>query len=244
MCSSLLRPTLLPGALVALCLSWSATAQVPASDARIDELTRRIEALERLLAPVIGQTEQVQRDQALLRADLLQLATQTREQLAAMPRQASQAAPAVPAPTKAEQAAEPKPADARLAPPDYLARARENIAAQAWSQAEFDASVQLAVPDQPEKQVEANYLLGRSLLGQGHLALAAEKFLSVYDARPPAALAAENLFYLGQTLQQLGLPDNSQLCAVYAETLQDYAAIVDAERIADIRKQLAQQNCQ
>lgn len=231
---------------------------VPASQESVQELTRRVEALERILAPIIGQSEQTQRGQQLLRAQLERLAEETVGELAAVRAELAKhstlltrtpaqplggtagAPPAAPLPPGASSAAA---AAGDAPPPDYLARARTSIQEQAWGQAEFDASAQLALTAQGEKAAEANYLLGRSLLGQGHVASAAEKFLAVYDSKPPAALAAENLFYLGEALRQLGLPDNTQLCAVYAETLQQHGTVLGADRIAEIRTHLAQQNC-
>lgn len=240
----MIRPLGMLSAVTLLVLTPAgANAQAQPDQSQIQELQRRIEALERILAPVIGQAEQNQRNQQLLSAELKQLAEQTRLQIAALQMPAPVASPppverqlSLPA-----QASLPRSAD--TSGPDYLTRARTGIGEGSWAQAEFDASAQLAIQNQPEKVTEATYLLGRSLLGQGHMALAAEKFLSVYDSKPAPALAAENMFYLGEALRELGLPDKTQLCAVYAETLQDHGAALGAERVAHLRQRLAEQQC-
>lgn len=246
------------GAILAALASQSAAQSAPAepaSQASVQELNRRVEALERILAPVIGQTEQNSRSQQLLRAQVERLAQETVGELAAMRAELARQATLTLRLQAAEQAAASPtgPGNAAIAAPaaptaaasstDYLARARAAIAAQAWGQAEYDASAQLALSAQGEQAAEANYLLGRSLLGQGHVASAAEKFLLVYDSKPQTTLAAENMFYLGEALRQLGLPDTGQLCAVYAETLQQHGPSLGPDRVAQVRTHLSEHNC-
>lgn len=233
--------------LVMLSSSGHAQSAPPAAATQdsVQELVRRVEALERILAPLISQSEQNQRGQQLLRAQVERLAQETFGELAAMRAELAKRGPVTVEQAKDGQpAAQPVTPTVKEAPAvDYLARAREAVAREAWSQAEYDASAQLALTDQGKQAAEANHLLGRSLLGQGHVASAAEKFLLVYDSQPPAALAAENLYFLGEALRKLALPDNSQLCAVYAETLQQHGTNLDAERIAKVRASLAEENC-
>ncbi len=224
----------------------------PASQASVQELTRRVEALERILAPVIGQAEQNSRSQQILSTQVERLAQETVSELAALraelARQAAaarqlQVNPAQAGGGTAEATASPGAQIATSGNADYLARARAAIAAQAWGQAEYDASAQLALSAQGEQAIEATHLLGRSLLGQGHVASAAEKFLLVYDSKPQPNLAAENMFYLGEALRLLGLSDTTQLCAVYAETLQQHGVSLGADRVAKVRAHLTEQNC-
>lgn len=231
-------------AMVVLLVSWPARAEQMAEDPRIDALTRRIEALERLLGPVIGQAEQIAREQYILRGDLDQFALQSRNELGKLQDRINAQELSVKTPPNIL----PEPTTARDNPPlqaaDYLVRARASLAAGSWAQAEFDAVTLHTMSQDAAIQTEATHLLGRSLLGQGQAALAAEKFLEVYDRQPAAALGATNLFYLGEALRQLNLPDNSQLCAVYAQALHDYGAELQAEQLSEIRAHLADQNCQ
>lgn len=246
------------GAILAALASQSAAQTAltePASQASVQELTRRVEALERILAPAIGQTEQNARSQQLLRAQVERLAQETVGELAAMRAELAKQTNITLRLQSAEQApgSSTGPGSTAIAAPavptaaasntDYLARARAAIDAQAWGQAEYDASAQLALSAQGEQFAEANYLLGRSLLGQGHVASAAEKFLLVYDSKPQANLAAENMFYLGEALRQLSLPDTGQLCAVYAETLQQHGPSLGPDRVGQVRAHLSEHNC-
>ena len=61
----------------------------------------------------------------------------------------------------------------------------------------------------------ANNLIGRALLDQGQPRAAAEVLLANYRGNPSGDRAPDSLFYLGQSLMQLG--QASQACKAYAE---------------------------
>jgi TolA-binding protein len=61
----------------------------------------------------------------------------------------------------------------------------------------------------------ANNLIGRALLGKGDARGAAETLLANYRSNPKGERAPDSLYYLGQSLMQLGQP--GQACKAYGE---------------------------
>jgi TolA-binding protein len=76
----------------------------------------------------------------------------------------------------------------------------------------------------------ANNLIGRSLLSKGQARPAAEAFLTNYRANPGGERAPDSLFYLGQSLMQLGQP--AQACKAY----QELDAVYGAKIRPDLKK--------
>jgi TolA-binding protein len=84
----------------------------------------------------------------------------------------------------------------------------------------------------------ANNLIGRSLLSKGQARPAAEAFLANYRGNPSGERAPDSLFYLGQSLMQLGQP--TQACKAY----QELDAVYGAKVRPDLRKQLTDAEAQ
>jgi TolA-binding protein len=223
---------------------------------RLDALERQMADLLRQAEENGHHVQTLEADIAKARADQEQRLSALEQRM----NEAAAAAAAAPAPTEAP--AEPKPTAKPTTKPKPTAATKAEggpapvtteaaVAAPAgdpgedaytqgfklWETGQYDqaiASLKSFTAAYPKhKRVSyANNLIGRSLLSKGQLREAAAAFLGNYRGNPSGERAADSLYYLGQTLMQLGQP--SQACKAYAEL----DAVYGAKVRADLRKQV------
>lgn len=87
----------------------------------------------------------------------------------------------------------------------------------------------------------ANNLVGRALLDKGQARAAAEVLLANYRGNPKGERAADSLFYLGQSLMQLG--QATQACKAYAEITDVYGATLRSQLAEMMPAARAQAGC-
>jgi TolA-binding protein len=223
---------------------------------RLDALERQMADLLRQAEENGHHVQTLEADIAKARADQEQRLSTLEQRM----NEAAAAAAAAPAPTEAP--AEPKPTAKPTTKPKPTAATKAEggpapvtteaaVVAPAgdpgedaytqgfklWETGQYDqaiASLKSFTAAYPKhKRVSyANNLIGRSLLSKGQLREAAAAFLGNYRGNPSGERAADSLYYLGQTLMQLGQP--SQACKAYAEL----DAVYGAKVRADLRKQV------
>ncbi|MCA3256106.1 MAG: tetratricopeptide repeat protein [Alphaproteobacteria bacterium] len=208
-------------------------AGVPAT-APLADLTQRVDALERQLQTLTGQTEQngfrirqLEEQLAKFRSDAEFRLTQL-EGGGAAP---AAGAPAGTAPTAgATPAAGARPAAAGVAAQAATPAAKPADPVEAQFQAAYllysngklaeaaDAlSAFVAKNPKAARASHAQYWLGRTYLAQKQPAQAAKAFLDNYRNMPKGARAPESLYWLGQSLMQLSPPNAGEACKVYDE---------------------------
>jgi len=243
-----------------------ATGPAPGTPAApaVTDLTARVDALERELARLTGQTEQNAFRLRQVEESLNRFKSDSEFRLNALEGGAppaagggSPAAPAGMAPTRTPRADEPAPpvlapnapaAGPASAPPStgdagedaYLAAYRLWEAKQ-YGQAET-ALKQVAAkyPDHRRASFAQN-LLGRAYLDDGKPAAAAEAFYANYQKMPRGERAPDSLFFLGQSLVQLKKPGDA--CKVYDELLDVYGSKIDAGLKQRVAKGRADAKC-
>lgn len=232
-----------------------ATTGLPASSP-INDLTARVDALEKSVAQLTSQVEQQDHRLSLLSEqsakDRQEFSTRLQliEQAATPPAAAApaDAAPleAAPAPVRTSPTRAPKPAaapPAAAASDDEPARAPTAAASgdaaedaymagyRLWTQKKYGEaqSTLAAVVRKYPKHRRASYaqnLLGRAYLDAGQPARAAEAFAANYQTNPRGERAPDSLFYLGQSLAKLN--KNADACRVYDEFTAAYGSTAEA----------------
>ncbi len=214
-----------------------------------EELSRRLDALERQLALIVLQDEETGfasrrsgQDIVRLKADIeLRLASveeQLETQSAALKTLGSRRA--------AEAAANPVPAPS--APSDPIgadfATARGYADTGEWNKAEFAFSAFLAAHGRHPKAPEARYWQGRSFMAQGRAGEAAKAFLDVFQTWPKDPVVIDSLFGLEAALLKMEPPNPIQACAVLDQIEDLLVAGVALAQVAVLRDRRIEANCQ
>ncbi len=231
------------------------TAGTPAT-APINELTGRVNSLERALSELTAKIEEDEHRLSILSTqtakdrgefDARLKALETPPQPVAAPPQpsADDTPPARPVRGKGRAVA-PPPAGADPSPPTKPAPPTVTPAGkpgtdpgedaymagyQLWSDKKYgeaEKQLQLVIDKYPKhKRVSyARNLLGRAQLDEGKPATAAQTFLENYKADPHGERAPDSLFYLGTSLTQLKKTDNA--CRAFDELQDVYGATMSA----------------
>lgn len=203
-------------------------AGTPATSS-LNDLTARVDSLERQLASLTGQAEQNSFKLRQLEDALAKLRGDTEARLGLL--DGSGAAPAA-LPSRPPAAAPPPPAASALPPPAPSATAAPDAGEDAYmagfrlweakQYGEAEAALKAVVANYPRHR-RASYaqnLLGRAYLDEGKPALAAEAFYSNYKQRPRGERAPDSLYFLGTALTQLNKP--VEACKVYDELADVY----------------------
>ncbi|WP_420141574.1 tetratricopeptide repeat protein [Sphingomonas sp.] len=236
-------------------------AGMPAS-APINDLTARVDALEKSVTQLTAQVEEQGHRLSVLSAQVTKDRQEftTRLQLveqsgAAQPTAVAPGEPTtLPAPAAATRPAPvktpPKPAPEPAATEDTTGPAASGDPAEdaymagyrLWTQKKYsEAQTALrAVATKYPKHRRASYaqnLLGRAYLDAGRPANAAEAFAANYQTNPRGERAPDSLFYLGESLVKLNKPTDA--CRVYDEFTAAYGSTASAslkDRVAAARK--------
>ena len=230
----------------------------PATSA-VQDLTARVDSLERQLAQLTGQVEQSSYAARQLQEQMTKLKADYDFRLAALekggggapgpgPVAANDAAPppartppARTPPASAPDDGGPSPAATGDAGEDaYMAGYR------LWEQKKYpeaEAALKAVVAKYPDHK-RASYaqnLLGRAYLDEGKPGLAADAFYQNYRKMPRGDRAPDSLYYLGQSLQQLKKPADA--CKVYAELSDVYGAKLQDPLKTRVAKAKADAKC-
>jgi TolA-binding protein len=229
----------------------------------INDLTARVNALEKTMMQLTSQVEQQDHRLSVLSEQAakarqefstrLQLIEQAAAPVAAVtPPPAPEAIDAPPPRPGATRPARPLPAAAPVEKPaaDEPAPAASNDPAEdaymngyrLWTQKKY-TEAQTALRDVVKKYPKsrrasyAQNLLGRAYLDAGRPANAAEAFAANYQTNPRGERAPDSLYYLGESLTKLG--KSSDACRVYGEFDSAYGTTASASlksRVAAARK--------
>lgn len=222
-------------------------AGVPATSA-VNDLTLRVDALERQMQTLTAQTEQngfklrqLEETLAKFRSDA-EFRLTTLEGGSPAPRPGAAAA-ATEAPAPAAGAAPAPTADAAAAPPpppvdpieaEYRA-AYAKVDAKQWRAAETELAAFVAKHPRHARASHAQYWLGRTFMAQNQPAQAARAFLQNYQTMPKGARAPDSLYWLGQALMKLDPPSPQKACEAYSEL----GAVYGAKLSASLKDQVA-----
>jgi TolA-binding protein len=215
-----------------------------ATQTSVRSIDERVSALQRQLADILRQSEENGFRLRQMETELGRLRSDQEQRIAAL--EAARAAPAiVPAPVigSAEPAvvpARPVPATPKPALPTSVASTTDtdpaegayDVGYQLWKAGQYDnaiTSLRAFVVNYPKHRRTswANNLIGRALLDKGEARAAAEALLSNYRSNPKGERAGDSLYYLGQSLVQLGQP--GQACKAYSELENVYGKAVRAD---------------
>jgi len=231
----------------------------------INDLTSRVDALERQLQTLTAQSEQNSYQLQQLQEQVNRFKADAEFRLntlegkpntaAGSPAPAPFMAPA-PTPTPRPAPAPVKPAPAKpIAPPmptpapaagldpaetDYLA-AYQYVRDSNYPEAETALKVYVAKYPKSKRASYAQHWLGRSYLADGKPATAAEAFLFNYTSMPRGDRAPDSLYWLGQSLVKLNKP--TEACKVYGELLDVYGAKMGASLKDQTAKARVAANC-
>jgi TolA-binding protein len=226
-----------------------------ATQSSVATLDQRLDAVERQMADMLRQSEENGNRLQTIQADIARLRTDQEQRIAALEQRMIEApavAPTVPATepsTKPATSRPPKTATTTTLVPSSTTMVTATPGAdlgedaytegfKMWEAGNFDQAITslrafTSAYPKHRRVSYANNLIGRSLLSKGQARAAAEAFLANYRANPAGDRAADSLFYLGQSLMQLGQP--GQACKAY----QEVDAVYGAKLRADLKKQLA-----
>jgi TolA-binding protein len=230
-----------------------------ATQSSVATLDQRLDAVERQMADMLRQSEENGNRLQTIQADIARLRTDQEQRIAALEQrmtEAATAAPVVPTiePTTKPATTKPTPSKppkgtiataipsstttATATPGADLGEDAYTEGFKMWEAGNFDQAITslrafTSAYPKHRRVSYANNLIGRSLLSKGQARAAAEAFLANYRANPAGDRAADSLFYLGQSLMQLGQP--GQACKAY----QEVDAVYGAKLRADLKKQLA-----
>lgn len=237
-------------------------AGAPAT-APIADLTARVDALEKSLAALTGQVEQLQfanrqQDEAIKRIEATMKPTPAPETASVPePSMTTKAAP----PVQSATSANTKPPVAATRPDAARKAAIAAVEIPATGDAAEDAysygfrlyTAKLFPEAQTKlKEFVAKYpahrrasyaqnLLGRAYFDEGKPALASVAFYDNYQKMPKGERAPESLYWLGQSLTKLKkLPD---ACKVYVELDEVYGSKLSADLAARAKKGRADAKC-
>jgi tol-pal system protein YbgF len=229
----------------------------------INDLTSRVDALERQLQTLTAQSEQDSFQLHQLQDQVNRFKADAEFRLnalegkpnsagappaaAPLPPISSEPAPpvprATPAPTPAKPAAAASPAPAAgvdAAEAEYLA-AYQFVRESKYPEAEVALKAYVAKYPKNKRASYAQHWLGRSYLADGKPASAAEAFLANYTTMPRGDRAPDSLYWLGQSLMKLNKPADA--CKVYGELLDVYGAKMSAAFKDQTAKARAAANC-
>jgi len=190
------------------------------SSVLIDEFSRRLDALDRQVALMVSQGEEIGfaarrsgEDQAKHKADTEFRLLAVEEQLAAMAasmktlqgRRVAEAADIDGSSTSV--AADTVETD--------FAAARAFADAGEWNKAEFAFSAFLTSHGSHPRAPQARYWQGQSFLAQGKAGQAAKAFLDVFQTWPKDPIVLDSLFSLGAALLKMEPSNPVQACAVF-----------------------------
>ncbi len=221
-----------------------ATAPGTPASTPINDLTSRVDALERQLTTLTAQSEQDGFLVHQLQEQLNRFKADAEFRLNTLEGKPNPAAgsPAVglgptmpvpvptPAPRPAAGPAKPVPAPSPAATPaavadpaeaEYLA-AYQYVRDSKYPDAETALKAYVAKYPKGKRASYAQYWLGRAYLADGKPALAAESLLFNYTNMPRGDRAPDSLLWLGQSLMKLNKP--TEACKVYGELLDVYGA--------------------
>ena len=230
-----------------------------ATQSSVATLDQRLDSVERQMADMLRQSEENGHRLQTIEADLAKLRTDQGQRIGALEQRINDAAAAAPAtvPTTTEPVAVPKPTTTKPPRPTPAATTASSADSPStagtpagdpaedaysegfhlWEAGNFDQAITslrafTAAYPKHRRASYANNLIGRSLLSKGQARAAAEAFLANYRGNPSGERAPDSLFYLGQSLVQLGQP--AQACKAY----QELDAVYGAKVRPDLRKQL------
>lgn len=215
-----------------------------------EELSRRLDALERQLALMVSQSEEsgfasrrFGDDTAKLKADTDLRLVAVEEQLASLSaglkaiQSRRDTPPAASAgPTLLPTLVDPIEAD--------FAVARGYADAGEWNKAEFAFSAFLATHASHVRAPQARYWQGRSFAAQGRAGDAAKAFLDVFQTWPKDPVVVESLFGLGAALLKMAPPNPAQACSVFDQIEALLAGAASPAQVAALRDSRIEANCQ
>jgi tol-pal system protein YbgF len=233
----------------------------------LNDLTARVDALERTLATLTAQSEKDSYELHQLQDQLNRFKSDAEFRLNALEGKpnaptgggaaAPEPAPFVglapkpgpfppkpePAPTPAPTKPAVTPAPAVAADPleaEYLA-AYQFVRDAKYPDAETALKGYVTKYPKSKRASYAQYWLGRAYLADAKPNAAAEAFLNNYTTNPRGDRAPESLYWLGQTLSKLNKP--TEACRVYGELLDVYGAKMSAGLKDQATKARAAANC-
>jgi TolA-binding protein len=206
-----------------------------ATQSSVATLDQRLDALERQMTDILRQSEENGHRLQTLEGDLGRLRTEQDQRITALEQRAAEAAaaaapPAQPMVTTTTPATKPKPQPGTTAisttsgpAPAAAGDPGEDAYSEGFhlfDQGRYDEALTAlrgftsAYPKH-RRASYANNLIGRALLAKGDARGAAETLLANYRSNPKGERAPDSLYYLGQSLMQLGQP--GQACKAYGE---------------------------
>lgn len=220
------------------------------AQAYLDDLTRRLEAMERIMSTVISREEENTRRLESLTAENQRLAGDLQMRVAqleedqrgarfqaAAPPPSAAALPPVTAPVAASMTPGMSQADSLFSTGKAAAERGE------WDRAAFDLEAFVELETAGDRWLEAQYLLGQGLMAEGKGPEAASRFLTVYQAGDAFALAWANLFALAQVLQGMDTVDSEQKCALNAELMGKHIAKLSTAQLDTVRATMLAMQC-
>lgn len=228
----------------------------PAASAVID-LTARVAALESQLSTLTGQVEQNQYKLRQLEDALAAYKRATDARLKALEDAgAPPVAAADPAATPGTGTIPPKPNDAATAravaaiekpatgdpAEDGYVYGYRLWSAKLYTAAETQLTDVVTKYPKHRRASWAQNLLGRTYLDAGKPQLAARAFLLNYRQFPDGERTPDSLYYLTVALKKLGKP-SADICKVYAELSEVYAAKLTPQLKADVARGRAEEKC-
>lgn len=218
--------------------STAETPGVPASNP-LNDLTQRVDSLERQLVTMTGQIEENGFKLRQLEAQLQKFKTDAEFRLTTLeggtlPGQGETGAPvsaltpAAPSQEPAQTATTKQPAMTTPAAPaldpiegEYRA-AYGHVTAKDWANAE--ASLKAFVEKHPAhaRASNAQYWLGRTYFAEGQPVQAARALLENYQKRPEGERSQESLLWLGKSLMAFTPPSPTKACEAYEQLETSY----------------------
>ena len=232
-----------------------------ATQASVNSLTNRMDAVERQLADILRQAEENGNRVGTMEAELARLRAEQDQRLRALESapagsgepaastdqdEQSEAPPPAPRP-KVETRSEPAAAlPEATGDEDADAEAAYDAGYRLWTAGKYDAaikSLQAMAKKYPDHRRAswAYNLAGRAMLDKGQYRSAAETLLANYRRDPKGERAQDSLFYLGQSLVKLGQP--SQACKAYSELEDVYGASLRSPLKASLPNAKAEAKC-
>ena len=233
-----------------------------ATQASVNSVTNRLDAVERQLADILRQAEENGNRVGVMEADIARLRAEQDQRLRALEnRPAAGDEGAAPASGDADDQADapppaprPKVETSSAAPAlpeptgdvDADAEAAYDAGYRLWVAGKYDAAIKslqaMAKKYPNHRRVSwAKNLEGRALLDKGQPRAAAETLLANYRRDPKGERAQDSLFYLGQSLVKLRQP--SQACKAYSELEDVYGSALRAPLKASLPNAKAEAKC-
>ena len=234
-----------------------------ATQASVDTMGSRLDAVERQLAEIVRQSEENGNRVATMEAELARLKADAERRAvqaeAAPPAAAEGGDPAPeadepPPPTISRPKVErPRGGSAGASEPVVpvagaadLAEAAYDAGFQQWTRGQYDSAIRslnaMAAKYPGHRRVSwAHNLAGRAQLDKGDYRTAADTLLKNYRRDPNGERAQDSVFYLGQALMKLNQP--TQACKAYAELETVYAGRIRAPLAASLPAAKAEAKC-